>query len=150
MKRKSSLIKIFVVAVMFSAAFILSGCATTPGAGNMTGKDFVAEAKTQIAAINIDEAKNMLGKEGVVFLDVREPKEYKAGHVPGAVNLARGLLEFKILKAVPDKNATVVLYCKTGGRSALATYSLVRMGYKGVISMDGGWVAWSKKGYPVE
>ncbi|MBW1715781.1 MAG: rhodanese-like domain-containing protein [Deltaproteobacteria bacterium] len=116
----------------------------------MTAKDFVAEAKKSIAEISVSDAKAMLDKGGVLFLDVREPKEYKSGHIPGAINVPRGLLEFKIGKKMPDKNATAVVYCKSGGRSSLATDTLVRMGYKNLKSMDGGWKAWTKAGYPVE
>jgi rhodanese-related sulfurtransferase len=70
--------------------------------------------------------------------------------IPGSIHLQRGLLEFKVDKKLPDKNATVIVYCKTGGRSSLATYTLVRMGYENVKNMDGGWKAWAKAGYPVE
>ena len=109
-----------------------------------------AEAKKSIVEISVSDAKAMLDKGGVLFLDVREPKEYKSGHIPGAINAPRGLLEFKIGKKMPDKNATAVVYCKTGGRSSLATDTLVKMGYKNLKSMDGGWKAWTKAGYPVE
>jgi rhodanese-related sulfurtransferase len=85
-----------------------------------------------------------------VFLDVREPDEYKAGHIPGAVNIPRGLLESRIEDQVSDKNSTIVVYCRSGVRSALASATLVKMGYKGVLNMDGGWKAWQEAGYPAE
>ncbi|MBN2039450.1 MAG: rhodanese-like domain-containing protein [Spirochaetes bacterium] len=116
----------------------------------MTADELVAEAKKSIESVSVNEAKNNLGKKGVVFLDVREPKEYKAGHLPGAINIPRGLLEFFVTKDISDKNTKIFVYCKTGGRSALAAATLVKMGYKNVINVDGGWVAWEKAGYPVE
>jgi len=145
MKRKSL---ILIVALMITAAFAFNTSLAL--AKDMTAKDFQAEALKNITTISVAEAKAMLDKGGSIFLDVREPKEYKSGHVPGAMNVPRGLLEFKIGTKISDKNASVVVYCKTGGRSSLASYTLVRMGYKNVKNMDGGWKAWVKAGYPVE
>jgi rhodanese-related sulfurtransferase len=144
--RKQKLI--LVIALMISAAFAFN--ASLALAKDMTAKDFEAEALKHISTISVAEAKALLDKGGVTFLDVRTQKEYKSGHIPGAINLSRGLIEFKVDKKLPDKNAVVVVYCKSGGRSSLATYTLVRMGYKNLKSMDGGWKAWTKAGYPVE
>ncbi|NVL92045.1 MAG: rhodanese-like domain-containing protein [Desulfobacterales bacterium] len=116
----------------------------------MTADDFKKEALKHITTITVSEAKALLDKGGFTFLDVRTEKEFKKGHIPGAVNLPRGKLEFRIDKKIPDKNTSIVVYCKTGGRSALATYTLVKMGYKNLKNMDGGWKAWTKAGYPVE
>ncbi|MBW1690404.1 MAG: rhodanese-like domain-containing protein [Deltaproteobacteria bacterium] len=116
----------------------------------MTAKDLVAEAKKNITTIAVSEAKALFDKGDVIFLDCREPKEYKSGHIPGAINIPRGLLEFKIGKKISDKNTPVVMYCKSGGRASLACCSIQRMGYKNVKNMDGGWKAWVKAGYPVE
>ena len=145
MKKKNL---ILIIVLMISAAFAFNTSLAL--AKDMTGKDFVDEAKKNITSISVADAKALFDKGGITFLDVRTKKEYKSGHVPGAINLSRGLLEFKADKKLPDKNAVVVVYCKTGGRSSLATHSLVRMGYKNVKSMDGGWKAWIKAGYPVE
>jgi len=145
MKKKSL---IFIVTLMIATAFAFN--APLALAKDMTAKDFEKEALKHITTISVSEAKAILDKGGFTFLDVRTEKEYKKGHIPGAVNVPRGRLEYDIGKDIPDKNASVVMYCKTGGRSSLATYTLVKMGYKNVKSMDGGWKAWSKAGYPVE
>jgi len=145
MKRKSL---ILVVALMISAAFAFNTSLAL--AKDMTKADFEKEALKHITTISVAEAKALLDKGGVTFLDVRTEKEYKKGHIPGAKNVPRGKLEYDIGKGIPDKNAAVVVYCKTGGRSSLGTYTLVRMGYKNLKSMDGGWKAWTKAGYPVE
>ena len=87
---------------------------------------------------------------GYLFVDVREPNETAMGTVPGATLVPRGLLEFRFPSAVEDQDAKIVVYCKSGGRSSLATYTLMHMGYKNVVSMDGGWSAWEEAGYPVE
>ena len=145
MRRKNL---IFIVALMISAAFAFN--ASLALAKDMTKKDFEKEALKHITTISVAEAKALLDKGGVTFLDVRTEKEYKKGHIPGAKNVPRGKLEYDIGKDIPDKNAAVVVYCKTGGRSCLGTYTLVRMGYKNLKSMVGGWKAWTKVGYPVE
>ena len=116
----------------------------------MTAEELVNEAKESICEVSVSEAKTLLGNGGYVFLDCREPKEYKMGHIPGAINIPRGMLEFRISKKVPDKNVNIIMYCKKGGRGCLATCTLCRMGYKNAKNMAGGWMAWEKAGYPVE
>jgi rhodanese-related sulfurtransferase len=145
MRRKNL---ILVVAIMIGAAFAFN--APRALAEDMTADDFKKEALKHVTTITVSEAKALLDKGGFTFLDVRTEKEFKKGHIPGAMNLPRGKLEFDIDKKIADKNAQVVLYCKTGGRSALATYTLVQMGYKNLKNMDSGWQAWTKAGYPVE
>jgi predicted sulfurtransferase len=108
---------ILIVALMIAAAFAFN--APLALAKDMTAKDFVAEAKKNITAISVSDAKAMFDKGGVTFLDCRTKKEFKSGHVPGAINLSRGLIEFKVGKKIADKNASVVVYCKTGGRVGL-------------------------------
>lgn len=127
---------------------MIGGCATAPQ--EMTAEEMVQEAKKNVCEITVSEAKEILEQGGYLFLDCREPKEYKMGHVPGAMNLPRGLLEFKIDKTVPNKEENVVVYCKTGGRACLSACTLCRMGYKNVKTMAGGWKAWEKAGYAIE
>ena len=130
-------------------ALIIGGCASTTQK-TMTTEEMVTEAKESICEVTVSEAKGLLDEGGHIFLDCREPKEYKMGHVPGAVNIPRGLLEFKIANKVPDKSTPIIMYCKSGGRGCLAACTLCRMGYEKVMNMDGGWLAWEKAGYPVE
>lgn len=148
MKRYAS----FVLAVILGISLMVGGCTTAskqaaPQA--MTADSLVAEAKKNICEVTVSEAKEMLDKGGLVFLDCREPKEFKMGHVPGAMNIPRGLIEFKINKKIPDKNGGIVIYCKVGGRGCLSACTLCRMGYKNVMNMAGGWKAWEKAGYPI-
>jgi len=117
---------------------------------DMTVAELVEEAKAGIKTISAAEAYAIFGKSGVIFLDVREPDEFNAGHIPGAINIPRGLLESRVGEQITDKNTTIVVYCRSGVRSALASATLVKMGYKGILNMDGGWKAWQKAGYPVE
>jgi len=137
------------LALTLAFGLIMGGCATTQQA-DMTAEEMVAEAKKNICEITVSEAKEVLDSGEYLFIDCREPKEYKMGHIPGAINIPRGLLEFKIDKKVPDKNQKIVMYCKSGGRSCLSTCTLCRMGYKNVKSLGGGWKAWEKAGYPID
>ena len=137
-----------VLAVVFTCALAFG--VPQSMAKDMTATDFVEEAKKDVCEISVSEAKGMLDKGGWIFLDCREPKEFKMGHVPGAINIPRGLVEFKVGKKIPDKNAPIIVYCKVGGRGCLTACTLCRMGYKKVRNMGGGWKAWEKAGYPVE
>ena len=85
-----------------------------------------------------------------LLVDVREPGEGAAGHLPGATLLPRGVLEGKIEALAPDPDQPIVLYCGSGGRSALAAESLKRMGYGRVLSLAGGFAAWRDAGLPIE
>lgn len=78
------------------------------------------------------------------FVDVREDREWEAGHAAGAWHLGRGVLERDIESKVTEKDRVIVLYCGGGYRSALAAKSLQDMGYKSVWSMAGGYRAWQE------
>ena len=111
---------------------------------------FVAEAKAKITEVTPQQVKSDMdaGKQ-VILLDVRDPVEYEVGHLPRAVNVSRGLLEFKIGTVIPDRNANIVLYCRTDARSALATARMQEMGYTNVRNMAGAFKAWGEAGYPI-
>jgi rhodanese-related sulfurtransferase len=112
--------------------------------------DLVAEAKARIHEIDLDAADAAI-RDADVLLDVREADEFHVGHIPGAVNIPRGLLEFK-LSASPEltsRDLNIVLYCKTSGRAALAACALHDMGYLNVQSIAGGFDAWSSAGKTV-
>jgi rhodanese-related sulfurtransferase len=108
----------------------------------MTGSEMVAAANTAITTISVDQAKELLGKPGVIFLDVREADEIAKGSIPGAVVIPRGMLEFSAANNLPNKDAKIVVYCAVGGRGALATETLAKMGYTNAVNMAGGWKAW--------
>ncbi len=109
----------------------------------------VNDAKSRIKEWNVHETKKRLDAgEKMVLVDVREESEWARGHVAGAVHLGKGVIERDIEQRIPDASATIVLYCGGGFRSALAADNLQKMGYKNVISMDGGWKGWVEAGYP--
>jgi len=110
----------------------------------------VQDAKQRVKEEDFRETKKRLDVgEKIVLIDTREESEWARGHIPGAVHLSKGIIERDIEKTVPDKDATVVLYCGGGFRSALAADNLQKMGYRNVISMDGGWRGWTEAGFPV-
>lgn len=110
----------------------------------------VNDAKTRIRECGIDDVKAMLERgEQFELIDTREDREWAIGHLPGARHLSKGIIERDIESAVPDKQERIVLYCGGGFRSALAADALQKMGYRNVVSMDGGWRAWTEKLYPV-
>lgn len=116
-----------------------------------TAMELVEQAKQNISEVSIDDVKSELNQK--ILLDVREPAEFAAGHLPGAVNIPRGVLEFKIGSDPAlgnQQNESIVVYCQSGGRSALAAESLHKIGYEKAVSMAGGFKAWAESGYPVE
>ena len=142
---------------MLSFVFVLSMVSMTlaqqaqPASPPQIVKDMVAKAKAEIKKVSAAEVQAAIDKkEKAVFLDVRDPGEYAAGHLPGAINVSRGTLEFGIWGKVSDQNAKIYVYCKTAGRSALATKTLNDLGYKNAVLMDAQFEDWIKAGYPVE
>ena len=109
----------------------------------------VNDAKSRVKQIDIDGYRK-LPRESHTLIDTREDNEFAAGHAAGSIHLGKGIIERDIESEVPDKSATLVLYCGGGFRSALAADALQKMGYTNVISLDGGWRAWNEAGLPVE
>jgi rhodanese-related sulfurtransferase len=112
--------------------------------------DLVVAAKGRIREIPAEQAEQAI-RNADLLIDVREGDEYAAGHIPGAVHMSRGMLEFK-LSSNPDlaaRDLNLVLYCKTSGRAALACVALQEMGYHNVQSIAGGYDGWIAAGKPV-
>ncbi|MGA2115672.1 MAG: rhodanese-like domain-containing protein [Bryobacteraceae bacterium] len=111
----------------------------------------VDDAKSRIRQIDIAEYRSLRqAGDPHLLIDTREESEWAAGHVVGAVQLGKGIIERDIETRVPDKNATLVLYCGGGFRSALVADNLRKMGYTNAISLDGGWKALKESGLPLE
>jgi rhodanese-related sulfurtransferase len=108
----------------------------------------VEEVRKRIKEISPEEAASLI-QSGALVIDVRDKDEFSGECIDGAVNISRGTLEMRISEAVPDKDAAIVCYCAGGNRGALATDTLVRMGYKNAVSIVGGlkgYQARAKKG----
>lgn len=113
--------------------------------------DLLAEARAAVVPVDAAGAETMLA-QGCVVLDVREPAEFDMGHLPGAVNVPRGVLEFRVgdHPALCDPQASILLYCKNGGRSTLAAHTLKRMGFEQVKMLVGGFDGWAGSVHKVE
>lgn len=110
--------------------------------------DIVNNAKQRVREVTVDDVKGKLDrKDEFLLVDVREDNEWQKDHLPEAIHLGKGVIERDIEQRIPDLNATIVLYCGGGFRSALAADNLRRMGYTNVLSMDGGIREWREKGY---
>ena len=120
--------------------------------------DVVVAARQRIREVSPSEVEAVAPADRVL-IDVREPAEYASGHLPGAINLPRGVLEFQIRahpamgcptsEALAAADRPLVLYCLSGGRAALAADSLQQLGFSQVSSLAGGITAWREAGLPV-
>jgi rhodanese-related sulfurtransferase len=111
----------------------------------------VNDAKARVKEIDIEAYKKMAAAgEPHTLVDTREDHEWAAGHVKGAEHMSKGIIERDIEEKVPDKQATLVLYCGGGFRSALVADNLRKMGYGNAISLDGGWRALKESGLELE
>ncbi len=121
-----------------------------------TAQDMVRSALAEIETITVGEARELLGRDDVVFVDVRETVEYEQGTIPHAVHVPRGMLEWYADPTVPIHKAELrsgkrlVLFCAAGGRSALAARTLKEMGIDNLCHMAGGFAAWKEAGLPVK
>lgn len=111
--------------------------------------ELAESAKSRVKEISVAETLEKI-ERGAALIDVREDNEFAAGHAAGAVHIGRGVIERDIVGAFPDKSAELVLYCGGGYRSALAAENLQKMGYENVLSMAGGWSAWTEAAAPTE
>ncbi len=120
-----------------------------------TAADMLAAARAAVPNISVEDAKKLLGRPDVLFLDVRDGTEVALGKVKGALHTQRGLIEFKadpaspyhVKEITPEK--TLITYCASGGRSALAGQTLQEMGYTKVFNL-GKFQDWKDGGGEVE
>jgi len=114
----------------------------------------VQAAQKQIKTIGMEEYRKVVESPGTALIvDVREPQEYAAGHVPGAINIPRGVLEFQIWKQVGFPSSTeldrpVILQCQSGNRASLAAQSLEELGFTGTTAVVMSLDDWQKAGNP--
>jgi molybdopterin/thiamine biosynthesis adenylyltransferase/rhodanese-related sulfurtransferase len=115
-----------------------------------SGTEVLREIKSRIDEVDPTVVREQVSN-GAVVIDVREPEEWSAGHIPGARHVPKSYLESRIEGAVPDRSQHVILYCASGNRSAWATRTMVEdLGYENVESMTGGFTLWKDRGYAVE
>ncbi len=109
--------------------------------------NIVNDAKTRVREVSVAETQQRIrANPKAKLIDVREDNEWNEAHAAGAIHLGKGIIERDIETTVPDKDTELILYCGGGYRSALATDSLQKMGYRNVFSLAGGWKAWQEAG----
>jgi len=115
-----------------------------------TLKDMLAEARQIVPEeLPTDVQRRLQAGESIKVIDVRDPDEYRDGHIDGAANISRGFLEFRVGTAVSDPATPVVLYYQTGLRSVLGAKARKELGYSTVINLQGGYQKWVQSGLPV-
>lgn len=118
-----------------------------------TAGQMVAEAKQQVENLTVEQVVAEIPSDDLLLVDIREPQERRdKGCIPGAVSAPRGMLEFWADPSSPyhreefDPDRRTILYCASGGRSALAAVMLADLGYRSVAHLDGGFTAWQQAG----
>lgn len=119
-------------------------------------EQLIAQAKKATRTVNMTEFKAMYDKKDTgLLVDVRDPDEYATGHIPGAVNVSRGTLEFRIWSLTggagkPDLNIKMTLYCGSGSRCVLAAKTLKDLGFTNVTAVGMMLADWRTAGFPFE
>ena len=120
-------------------------------------KTLLDEANAKVRTVSVAEAVSLHGREDVVFVDLRDPRELeREGRIPGAVHCPRGMLEFWIdpespyHKPVFAQDKTYLFFCAAGWRSALSAATAQDMGLQPVAHVEGGFTAWKNAGGAVE
>ncbi|HEU4364951.1 MAG TPA: rhodanese-like domain-containing protein [Candidatus Krumholzibacteria bacterium] len=113
--------------------------------------DIVNETRRRVQETDVRAVHERMARGDSFYLvDVREDREWDAGHLPGAMHLGKGIIERDVELAIPELDAEIVLYCGGGFRSVLAADNLRRMGYTNTSSMDGGYRGWTEAGHAIE
>lgn len=112
--------------------------------------ELLSDIKSQVRVVSLEDLKRRLdANEVLTLVDVREKDEVRAGFIPGAISIPRGFLEMQAEQKLPKKDATIVLYCAGGTRSAFAAKALQDLGYTRIESANPGFTRWKDVGYPV-
>lgn len=143
--------KLPILILAASLAPFCSAQSTAPHADAPGYQALVKDAKTRVKELDVERLKALQSShEKFTLIDVREDSEWTSGHASGAVHIGKGVIEREIESKVPQKDATLILYCGGGSRSALAADSLMKMGYSNVFSLAGGLGAYKSSGLPIE
>lgn len=147
-----------IIVVLLLSCSIFIGCSeksdeTIANSKKSTTLDqMIEQAKTQVIEIKSKDFMALMEEgESFVLIDVRTKGEHDAGYIPGAVNIPRGVLEFRIASEavwdnlgmyMPEKNEQLIIYCKKGHRGVLSALTLKQLGYTNVKNLTGGWLDW--------
>lgn len=148
MKKRLTLIAFVVMAFFAFSGMALAAEPIDAIKANI--KKSVGAVKASVPSVTVQEFKKIMDEDKEFFeiVDVREPDEYAAGYIAGAILAPRGKAEWMIPGKVKDPNVQIYIYCKAGSRGALVTKMLIDAGYKKVTNVTGGFKEWAKAGYP--
>lgn len=142
--------------VTIAVIFLFTGCNKNDTFSSVD--EMVVKAAKDLKTISVEELKTKIDSfEMFNLIDVREPAEHNFGYIPGSVNIPRGTLEFNIASEdfwvstgfyFPEPTEEFILYCKKGSRSILAAEALMKLGYKNVKVIEGGFKKWELS-YPL-
>jgi rhodanese-related sulfurtransferase len=108
------------------------------------------DAEPNVPQVSADEVKAAIEeRKKVILLDVRTANEYSRGKIMNGINLPVDEVSCKIESVIPDKEATVYVYCLSGSRSVHIVDAMIKLGYKYVFNLTNGLLAWKAKGYPM-
>jgi len=137
-------------AIISAVVLLMIWTAYVSDAADKTPEQMVSEAKASIKEVTPAFTKAIMdAKEKIIVLDVRDKQEFDEGHISGAINISRGMLEFKTSLIMPDKDSRIIVYCGVDLRGPLATKTLNELGYRNAVNMLGGLKAWKEAGLPI-
>lgn len=135
--------------VVFSLLLITTACVGIYEDGTEIADDYASSVNT----ISVKNLQDKIEKGGdYLLLDIRQSEDYMTENIPGAVSIPRGILEFKIMDESfwanqymypPEKDTEIIIYCKSGKRGTLAAVSLMQLGFKKVVNLEGGFSAFN-------
>ena len=124
--------------LLFSILLLLGFVACGKNSASGMAADSQAADKASYQTITQEKAKELMDTQEVLILDVREQDEYDSGHIPGAVLLPVGSInETTAAEVIPDKDSTVLVYCRSGNRSKTASSALAELGYTNIYEFGG-------------
>ncbi len=142
---------VFCLAFVFTLSMVSLTLSKVPTWRGTIVATWVDDARAKVKTVTDADVKAVIDKQvvGPIILDVRDPDEFMKGHLPGAINVSRGKLEFVIWDRIPDRDAKIYVYCLRGPRATFATKTLNDMGYKNALLMTTHFEPWEKAGFPV-
>lgn len=136
---------------LLGVALVVAVIAPNAFAGEPMSRDAVVEAaRTDVVFVDNAYVQQRGGENhDLVLIDVRTQSEFELGHIPGAVWIPRGRVEFEVAEKIRDAETEIIVYCKTGSRAALVLKALVAQGYQNVTAHQ-GFKTWADAGLPLK
>ncbi len=137
------IMKTYKLFLLLLSVIIIGGCGSKKNNSYDNVAQLVDDSQTGISKVTVNELKAILDHKGEYkIIDCREKEEYIEGHIPGAINIPRGILEFS--NKISSRRETIYIYSQTVDRASLACPTLKLLKYKNVYLIDGGWMEWNK------